>query len=209
MRLVRPFLAVIAMAVTRIPVAANEEGAPQSTRLAKGNEFTRNGIYKSPEEFVECVKRFQPKPDGDILSFYFHALEQGQLEDPKTFSPVWPSRIENVTLLWKGSGVALAFAVAEPRTTVTRSAVGVAFVLSSGSDGWRISSIRRWVAQGKYAEVHCQLTSAKDSDIPILEESEAIFTVTKTDGGRGFSASTSASFGILNGNIIVKTLGKE
>lgn len=165
---------------------------------AMAGEFTHEAFYDSPQDFADRAKAFMPGKTSGYMAFLFSCPEPGDFEDPACGKIKIPETVAAVRVLLdegidakRGKDHALVLATAEPETAL-RSVVGVVFLLSKTPKGnWRITDLRVFRAQGKYAAISAELTSGGAAG-----EGEPIFIVSRTEGGRGYDFRATSTFRI-------------
>lgn len=162
-----------------------------------GADFSPELSYSSPKAFVERASAFHPsRASGYMANLFTLLAASGEAAG----APSVPEAITSATIVWQGKHQAVAFVVAKAEVDGTLGEVGVMFLLSQSKGEWRICALRRFEATGKNAQIDCDLTSAAGSGYSLGEERlDAVLTVRRTDGGRGYSYSASRSYRIGRG----------
>jgi len=153
------------------------------------SEFTRWSDFDSVAAFVSAARAFKPATTKSDLSPLFTVRDGGQLEDPKTSTPIPAVSVESCDVLWSREASAVVFATANPPTEATKSAVGILFLLRRLHERWHIAHYVQFTASGKYAEVTAIVTGDSATGGP-----QPYFTVTESQGGRGYSYQLSGSY---------------
>jgi hypothetical protein len=155
----------------------------------------RGSRFNSVDAFIAKLRTFEPSQTSNWLSYQFGAVELGQPEDPNTGTIVVPAKIQSCTVISDNADAAVIFATARPATTATPSEVGMLFSLRQAGQTWRIAACKRFEATGKYASVKCVLTCGADSPPGACPE-RLVVTIGESQGGRGYSFQTSASYSV-------------
>jgi hypothetical protein len=153
------------------------------------SEFTRWSDFDSVAAFVSSARAFKPATTKSDLAALFTVRDGGQPEDPKTSTPISAVSVERCDVLWSREASAVVFATANPPTQATKSAVGILFLLCRVHDRWQIAQYVQFTASGKYAEVTATVTGDSATGGP-----QPYFTVTESQGGRGYSYQLSGTY---------------
>ena len=177
---------LLALVATALAIPANA-GTPQKDRS--------EAAFASVEAFAASMKSAHPAETQSGFLTLFAIPELGQPEDPERGKPVYATEIEACQVLWKDGDRALLFATAAPPTKATRSRVGVLFLLNHTGSGWCVADVRRFAAAGKEAGISAILTAGAGTGYSLGSEGmPPVVTVTESQGGRGYSRQTSASY---------------
>ena len=162
--------------------------------IAVADDFTRQSTFVSPEAFVESVKGCALSTAEGLIPKLMAIPDIGQGNHGKIITA---TKVQSCEVLWAEDTAALVFATANPPTEATRSAVGVIFYLVQKDGKWRIADLLRFTAIGKYAEVTAEQTANAGSGYCLGKDGmEPVVTIKESQGGRGYSYMTSASFTI-------------
>jgi hypothetical protein len=170
------------------------------TGAVHADEFKRRASFESVNAFVAAAEAFHPSKAKGEMADLFAVPEDGQPDDPRTGMSVVPERLDHCEILWTDDSQALVFVTASPKTSATRTKVGVLFFLSVWVKAkWTIEDVKRFTASGKYADVTAKLTSGVGTGYHLgTENMNAIVTIEETQGGRGYAYFLSASYTLFN-----------
>ena len=153
------------------------------------SEFTRWSDFDSVAAFVSAARAFKPATTKSDLAALFTVRDGGQPEDSKAGTPIPAVSVESCDVLWSQEASAVVFATANPPTEATKSAVGILFLLRRLHERWHIFQYVQFTASGKYAEVTAKVTGYSGTGGP-----QPYFTVTESQGGRGYSYQLSGTY---------------
>jgi hypothetical protein len=167
--------------------------------VIKGSELNRESVFDSIDESVTAVKAFQPAVSKGRLAEVFTISER---DDDARRTSVTATAIETCDAIWSDRRYALLFATASPRTVATDSHIGVLFLLVRQRDGWRIADLLRFTALGKDSGLSAKLTALAGSGRELGNDGFApVVTINESQGGRGYSYETSASYALTGSKL--------
>lgn len=157
-------------------------------------DFSRASSFGSVAAFVAAARGFQPASARSDLSDLFTVRDR-PAEGPETGTLVTAPTIESATELWSNDTHGLVFVIAAPPTEATRSSVGALFLLSRSGGSWRVADVLRFLATGREAKILAELTAFAGGGSELDVEGKApVVTVKESQGGRGYSYQSSASY---------------
>ena len=155
-------------------------------------EPTLGSMTDTPEAFVAAMKSFQPSTTKSWLGYLFSMADSDGHE-----GQVHPKQISTCDLLWADERNALVFATVRSEDLATR---GVLFYLhcTDQKKPWSIQAHREFTAFGSNAALHAVLSNETTNNQYRLGRDglEPIITIKKSEGGRGYCATASASYTI-------------
>ena len=156
----------------------------------------------SPEAFQKNLLGYDFAKDREGFGVQLSIEEPRQPEMPA--KRIAPERTTESTILWQSPERAVLVIKARPATQSTPSETALLIALERSSGGWIISDKRPFKATGKDAGIRFEITS--HSQTPYPDAQGPVVTITASEGGRGASSRVSASYTLVAGKLILKTL---